>query len=215
MIKSIVRRSPYRIVGYGLAVGIAVVGIIWIGTGSVRAPASSNQASVRLSSTTRDRFQEVYDLVWRADGSAGNTAVEAVYEFPGFIQRLAEYAERSGIQAAMLQAVQAESDASLVPIFVALQGNAPVRSDLEWRSMATLAASTGSYTYERFDRLPVTNEGSTALFGTLWFRRTTGAEPERLTLTINGLDGNTRPSVFTWDLKTLSLYDATPAQPAT
>lgn len=203
-------RNPYRIVGYGLAVGVAVVGMVWIGTGTVKAPASPTNDSLRISSSTRDRFQEVYDLVWRADGSAGNTAVEVLFEFPGFVQRLAEYAERSGIQAAMLQAVQAESDASLVPFFVALQSNVPIRNDLEWRSMANVASDTGTYAYERFDRLPVTNEGSTALFGTLWFRRSGAEDPAKLTLTIQGIDGNTRASIFTWDVKALNLYDATP-----
>lgn len=205
------RRSDYRLLGYAFASAIALAGLIWLGGLNLTRPAATTSNlpnGARVSSTTRDQFQELYDLGWRSDGQAGNTAVEVVYEFPQLVTRLAQYAERSFLQAQTLQTVQDESDPTLVPFLVILERNAPIDPKLEWSKLLSLKADNATYRYERFDAFSLPGAPDTQLSGIAWFRMTTTFQPNSLTMILKDIPGNIKPTTFTWDAKALQLIQA-------
>ncbi|MBI5404783.1 MAG: hypothetical protein HY976_01010 [Candidatus Kerfeldbacteria bacterium] len=206
-------RSQTKVLAYAGVTAVAILGAVWMAMNPLeRSSVNDNVNGARPTSGTRDRFQEVYDIAWRFDGNSGNTAVEAVFWFPGLVQRLGEYAERSAWQAETLQVIQAETDASLIPISVNLQRNAPLEREFDWENVVQVAGDGQAYQFERFDVSAFPSGRDDVLAGILWFRKVGASEPDRLMMTLSNIPGNVQPTAFSWDLKTLGLYDATPAE---
>lgn len=206
-------RSRTRTLAYAGVTAVALLGAAWLAMHPLEQASVNNDVNgARATSGTRDRFQEVYDIAWRFDGNSGNTAVETVFWFPGLVQRLGEYAERSAWQAETLQVIQSETDASLIPISINLQRNAPLEREFDWANVVQVAGDGQAYQFERFDVSAFPSGRDDILAGILWFRKVGAPEPDRLTMTLSDVSGNIQPTVFSWDLKTLGLYDATPAE---
>lgn len=207
--------SSGRIAVYAAVTAIAIGGTFWMTWRTFHSTAANSVVqddnAPRTSSELRDRFQEVYDLGYRVDGTAGNTAVEVVWEFPGLIQRLTEYTARSGRQADTLRVLQDEPDKTLIPILVTLQRNVAIGSDLVWTDLATLTADGKDLDLVRFDPLSYAAGNENEAAGILWFRPKGDDPPDQYQLTLVNIPGNSRASVFTWQDKTLRLYDPTPA----
>lgn len=200
---------------YGLATAAALVGLLLVlASGSSlfgttdRGQSDTNGA--RVSSSTRDRFEEYYQLGWRADGQAGNTAIEAVYYFPTLVQRLNDYVERSFIQARTLQELQRSDDAGLIPVLAFLTNSDEIDQALAVEQRAKLVDDQSrEYPPQRWQPFVLPDGAQNQLVGVLWFRRPDGAtEPKQLTLSLEGIPGNRRATTFTWDLNVLKLDES-------
>ncbi len=214
------RRLPrWRGVVYGLATGAALIGLLLVlASGSslfgITTSGQSNTSGVRASSSTRDRFEEYYQLSWRADGQAGNTAIEAVYYFPTLSQRLNEFSERSFIQARTLQELQRTDDAAQIPVLVFLTNSDEIDQGLAVEQRAKLIDDKSrDYPPQRWQPFVLPDGAQNQLVGMLWFRKPDGApDPTKLTLALDGIPGNRRATTFAWDVSVLKL-DSSPTAP--
>lgn len=203
------RRSLRRIAGYALLSLVGLLGLVWYLAGSlgfVTVGDSRLPAGARQSSSTRDTFEELYQLGWRADGTAGNTAVEVVYYFPALVQALGAYAERSLTQAQTLQELQAEGDTLLHPFLIRLERNTALDATWPVQEHVRLVDQTGqAYAVERWQALVDPSGSANVLLGVAWFRQPESAAVlGQQTLTLSEVPGNTRATTFTWNSQVLS-----------
>lgn len=197
-------RSPFRVAAYVAATAVAAFGIVafsfgWFSGSGTSAGSLTN--GVRLSSITRDRFQELYELGWRGDGNAGNTEVEAVFYYPALVTSLEEYAERSLVQGQTLQALQPDRAADRYSFLIQLNHNEAFPPAVKLESILSLVGNRSvSYTLDRIETLTSPEGSQGTVIAVARFKRPAGAsEPDTLQLTVNNLPGNTRPTVFTWN----------------
>lgn len=207
------RRAPWRIVGYVLVSLVGLLGLGWYLAGSlglVTVGSSSLPPGARQSSSTRDAFEELYQLGWQADGSAGNTAVEVVYYFPALVQALSAYAERSLTQAQTLQELQPNDDALLHPFLVRLERNTAL--DSAWPAPEHLRVVDDSgqpYAVERWQAFADPSGSANVLLGVAWFRQPeSAAAPDQVTLTLTDVPGNLRSTSLTWNSRLLDALTA-------
>jgi hypothetical protein len=187
---------------------VGLLGLGWYLAGSlglVTVGSSSLPPGARQSSSTRDAFEELYQLGWRADGSAGNTAVEVVYYFPALVQALSAYAERSLTQAQTLQELQPNDDALLHPFLVRLERNTALDSAWPVQERIRLVDDGGQpYAVERWRAFADPSGSANVLLGVAWFRQPESASPpDRLTLTLEAVPGNAQSTTLTWNSQVL------------
>lgn len=202
-------RSPFRVAAYAIGAAIAVVvllaAVLDFGISKVNT-AGNTESGLRQSSTTRDQFEQLYELGWRADGAAGNTAVTAVYYFPKLREALSDYGERSFVQAQTLKTLETEDDALLLPLLIELEGNEPLATDFELPKHAVLFAdASNQYSIARWETLQDV-QAPNKLIGVLWARKANDlSAPRQLTLTMTDVPGNVQPTTFTWNAAALEL----------
>ncbi|MBI4426146.1 MAG: hypothetical protein HY567_01080 [Candidatus Kerfeldbacteria bacterium] len=209
------RRPLWWTVSYVALSVVGVFGLAWyvasslgfvVGRGISRIPAGA-----RVSSSTRDTFEELYQLGWRADGDAGNTAVEVVYYYPALVQALSAYAERSLTQAQTLQELQRNEDQFRHPFLVRLERN--VAFDQAWplqENIQLAVDGTMTFPVERWQAFADPSGSAKVLLGVAWFRQPESAPaPTQLTLSLSNVPGNVRSTTSTWNSQLLR--EITPA----
>ncbi len=203
------RPSPFRIGLYASASAIAAAAIVaWLfnlgsSEGGSVVPTGSG---LRSSSPARDVFEQLYELGWRADGAAGNTAVTAVYYFPQLRTALSDYGERSFVQAQTLKTLETEDDPSTLPILIELESHESLPSDFAVSKHVAVSDDVGSaFSVVRWESLQDLSAPK-KLIGLLWLRKVEGAAASnRLTLTLADIPGNIRPTTFSWNAAALEL----------
>lgn len=211
------RLVALRAAAYGIATALALLGIVWMLIAASRRESTSaqngNLNGARVTSSTHDLFEEAYELGWRADGAAGNTAVEAVYYFPSLLQRLNEYAERSALQAQTLASLESAGDESLTSFVITLTSNGALDSGFNVKGHVSLVADgSPAYSAERWVPFTLSEGVANQLAGLLSFRRPEGAPaPQALTVTFKDIPGNIQPTVFSWNATALSLDNPDPS----
>ncbi len=200
-------RSPFLTATYVALSAAAVVGLLVVfggAPGTVTLNSNATGTTLQATNPTRDRFEERYQLGWRAVGDAGNTGVQAVYLFPGLVESLAAYAERSFAQAALQLALQGETVAGAERFLVTLDRNEALPEVFRTEDHLTLTDDGGRrYTLERWQALTDVSTPTNAV-GVAWFTRPSGAgDPQQLTLTLSDLPGTTKPVVISWNAEAL------------
>ncbi|MFH0829202.1 MAG: hypothetical protein V1907_03420 [Candidatus Kerfeldbacteria bacterium] len=167
--------------------------------------------TVVTGNTTREIFNGLYQIGWRSDGSAGNTAIETVYYYPALFQILSQYTERTSLQNQTFGELSKYPDMFLYPFLMTFQHNEAIDTDFQVESYVTLTADgTARYDFDHWQPLVLPDTSGTSLAGVLWFKKPAGvAEPKILRMTVDGISGNKKESQFSWDNSMLLLIDFT------
>lgn len=167
---------------------------------------------VNKSANARDMFDGLYQIGWRSDGSAGNTAIEAVYYYPALFQALAAYTDRSAFQDETFQELNKFPDMALYPFLVVLQRNEQLDTSFTPDThLSLMADGSDPYTVDRWQPLSLPDTSGNSIAGIVWFRQPSGVplQPSTLELTFDGVPGNTKQTRFSWNNSVLSLVDIT------
>lgn len=199
-------RSPARVALY---VTMSCIGLIALSLfffdffGLSRTPFAPTNSTANL----HDLFDGLYQIGWKADGSAGNTSVEAVYYYPALYQALAAYQERSSLQDETLRELNKFPNMSLYPFLVILQRNETIDPAFSLDAHATLLADNSvSYEVDHWQPLSLPDTSGNSMAGIMWFRQPSGApsRPNVITMTLEGIPGNAKTTQFTWNNAVLS-----------
>lgn len=203
------QRKPIRIVLYTVVSLIGLSAVFFFFRSVV--DQQKLGTTVVTGDTTREVFNGLYHIGWRSDGSAGNTAVEAVYYYPALFQILSQYTERSSLQTQTFDELSKYPEMSLYPFLMTFQHNEAIDTDFRVESYATLVADgTVRYEVDHWQALSLPDTSGSSVVGVLWFKRPSGAaEPEILRMTVDGIAGNTKRTEFSWNNGSLMQIDFT------
>lgn len=196
-----------RLALYLALTAMAVLGAAALNRQTISVGNSSTSAGSAVNA--RDAFDDLYHLLWRVDGGAGNTVVEAVYITPSLAEALAEYSDRSALQQLTLDSLRANAQADTTPILILLEHPIGLDPRLDLAARLDLRDQQGrGHPLLSVTPLsqPVAAEVRT-LQAIAWFRTPAGSVPQTLTLTVSDLPETTRPSTFSWNTELLGLLE--------
>jgi len=198
------RRPAYRAVLYVLAVVVGIAALV--AYLYITSTATSTTSTVNTAVSSRDLFDELYQVGLRVDGSAGNTAVDVVYYYPALSRSLRAYTDRTQLQAGTLAELEQHSGLGLFPFMVTLQHNEAFDPSFKIESHAALKADGATiYELDRWQPLQIADASGNSIAGVLWFKQPEGAaDATSFTLTFDGLPDNTKQTSFSWNASLLS-----------
>lgn len=197
-------RPSYKVAFYIAMTVLALFGLLWRflpGLFGEQVTTTVNSSDV----ATVDLFNDLYYTGWRSEGKAGNTAIEAVYYYPSLTVALKTYAERTLLQAQVLQEIEGNQQNGLYPFLVMLEHSEPFPASFSPADHVSLVSDKGtSYSVDHYTPMTVVGTSGKQASGVVWFTSVGDTPtPQTLTLSFDGLPGNTEPTSFSWNLDAL------------
>lgn len=197
-------RSPRTIVFYLIMTMIALFGLLWRFMPGLFGEQPTTVRSDSALSTV-DLFNDLYYAGWRSEGKAGNTAIEAVYYYPSLHLALRAYAERTLLQSQVLQELDSNQQNGRYPFLIMLEHSEPFPGSFSPADHLSLVSDRGtSYSVDHYTPMTVADTSGKLASGVVWFTTTDDEPvPNTLTLSFDGVPGNTELTSFSWNLNAL------------